>query len=312
MGRLNLKKLVQGYRIDDPARFQLASCDPADTAGLNLDKKEAKKILSDGIHRLAEMQEQLYAMDSWGVLIILQGMDASGKDGVIKHVMSGLNPQGVEVHPFRPPSEEELHHEFLWRTAIRLPRRGRIGIFNRSYYEEVLVVRVHPELLERERLPPKLVDKNIWQKRFEDIAAFEHHLARSGTLLLKFFLHISKEEQRRRLLARLDEPAKQWKFSMADLTERKLWDKYMSAYEEAIRATSQPKRPWYVVPADNKPFGRLVVATAIIEALKGLELQYPKIHGKALKKLEKIRQALLKEGSRSGLMKRKAEPSTRH
>jgi PPK2 family polyphosphate:nucleotide phosphotransferase len=295
VAQLKPKKLLERYRIDDPARFRLASIDPADTAGMNPDKKQAKTSLADDIEKLAEIQEQLYAMNRWAVLLILQGMDASGKDGVIKHVMSGLNPQGVEVHPFRPPSEEELDHDFLWRMAIRLPRRGQIGIFNRSYYEEVVAVRVHPEYLERERLPPKLVDKNIWQKRFEDISAFEEHLARSGTVLLKFFLHISKEEQRRRLLARLDDPAKRWKFSIADITDRRLWAEYLSAYEEAIRATSHPKRPWYVVPADNKPFARLVVAKALREALEGLDLQYPKIEGKALQQLKKIRQLLLKE-----------------
>jgi PPK2 family polyphosphate:nucleotide phosphotransferase len=305
---LKSKKLLKRYRIDKPDRFRLASFDPDDTAGLDLDKGAAKSILVDDIKTLSELQNRLYAMDSWAVLMIFQGMDASGKDGAIKHVMSGLNPQGCEVHSFRPPSEEELAHDFLWRATIRLPRRGRIGIFNRSYYEEVLVTRIHPELLGREKIPAPLVRKNIWQERFQDIRAFERHLARSGILLLKIFLHISKEEQRRRFLARLEEPAKRWKFSMADISERQLWDKYMAAYEDMIGATSHPKRPWYVVPANNKPFARLVVAAAMIEALEGLDLQFPKVEGKALEELLKIRQTLLSEGSAKGGSKHKQAP----
>jgi len=225
-------------------------------------------------------------------------MDAAGKDGVISHVMTGLNPQGCEVRSFKAPSEEELAHDFLWRTAIRLPERGRIGIFNRSHYEEVLVVRVHPELLERRKLSEKLLAKDIWKHRFKDIRAFERHLARNGVAVLKFFLHISREEQRQRLLARLDEPDKRWKFSMGDIAERRLWDKYMAAYEDTIRATSTPEAPWYVVPADNKPFARLVVAAAMIETLEELDLQFPKIEGATLKELQKVRAALLAEGRR--------------
>jgi PPK2 family polyphosphate:nucleotide phosphotransferase len=299
------KTFLKRYRIDKPDHFRLASFDPDDTAGLDLDKQAAKSILVDDIERLSDLQARLYAMDRRAVLMIFQGIDAAGKDGAIKHVMSGLNPQGCEVHSFRPPSEEELAHDFLWRAALRLPRHGRIGIFNRSYYEEVLVARVHPGLLGKEKIPARLVSKNIWQERFQDIRAFERHLARSGILLLKFFLHISKEEQRRRFLARLEEPAKRWKFSMADISERQLWDKYMAAYEDMIRATSHPGRPWYVVPANNKPFARLVVAAAMIEGLEGLDLQFPKVEGKALEELLKIRQMLLSEGSAKGGSKNK-------
>ena len=284
--------LINRFRIDDPDRFRLASFDCADTCGLDLDKDDAKTMLAGDIKRLAELQKRLYADGHWALLIVLQGMDAAGKDGVIAHVMSGLNPQGCEVRSFKAPSEEELAHGFLWRTAIRLPERGRIGIFNRSHYEEVLVVRVHPEMLERQKLPAKLISKDIWTQRFKDIRAFERHLARNGVAVLKFFLHISREEQRQRLLARLDEPVKRWKFSMNDVAERKLWDKYMAAYEDMIRATSRPEAPWYVVPADNKPFARLVVAAAMIETLQSLDLQFPGIAGAALKELQKVRAAL--------------------
>jgi PPK2 family polyphosphate:nucleotide phosphotransferase len=228
------------------------------------------------------------------VLIVLQAMDAAGKDSLIKHVMSGLNPQGVSVVSFKQPSQEELDHNFLWRVARQLPERGRIGIFNRSHYEEVLVVRVHPELMERQKLPPELDGKNIWKHRFDDIRAFEQHLARNGTLILKFFLNVSRDEQRKRFLERIEEPDKRWKFSMGDVTERKLWPKYMQAYEDMIRETSRDYAPWYVVPADNKWFTRIVVAAAIVEAIENLKLDYPKIEGKALKELQAARQALLK------------------
>jgi PPK2 family polyphosphate:nucleotide phosphotransferase len=285
-------KLIKPYRIDDPDHFKVAAFDPADTGGLDLDKDEAKAMLADDVKRLAELQKRLYADGRWALLVVLQGMDAAGKDGVIAHVMSGLNPQGCEVRSFKAPSEEELAHSFLWRTAIRLPERRRIGIFNRSHYEEVLVVRVHPEMLERQKLPPKLVGKDIWEQRFKDIRAFERHLARNGVAVLKFFLHISREEQRQRLLARLDEPAKRWKFSMGDVAERKLWDKYMDAYQDMIRATSRKEAPWYVVPADHKPFARLVVAAAMIETLESLDLEFPKIEGAALKELQQVRAAL--------------------
>ncbi len=295
---MNPSKLIKRFRIDDPDDFRLASFDCADTCGLDLDKDDAKAMLAQDIKQLAELQKRLYADGRWAVLIVLQGMDAAGKDGVISHVMTGLNPQGCEVRSFKAPSEEELAHDFLWRTAIRLPERGRIGIFNRSHYEEVLVVRVHPELLERRKLPEKLLAKDIWKHRFKDIRAFERHLARNGVAVLKFFLHISREEQRQRLLARLDEPDKRWKFSMGDIAERRLWDKYMAAYEDTIRATSTPEAPWYVVPADNKPFARLVVAAAMIETLEELDLQFPKIEGATLKELQKVRAALLAERRR--------------
>jgi PPK2 family polyphosphate:nucleotide phosphotransferase len=285
-------KLLKRYRIDDPDRFRLAEYDPADTGGLDLDQDEPKAILAEDIKRVAELQKRLYADGRWALLIVLQGMDAAGKDGVIAHVMSGVNPQGCEVRSFKEPSEEELAHDFLWRTAIRLPARGRIGIFNRSHYEEVLVVRVHSEFLQRQKLPTKLVTKKIWKERFSDIRAFERHLARNGIVVLKFFLHISPEEQRRRLLARLDEPHKHWKFSMTDVAERKLWDEYMDAYEDMIRATSREEAPWYVVPADRKPFARLVVAAAMVDTLKALDLEFPKVEGAALKELQQVRTAL--------------------
>ena len=229
------------------------------------------------------------------MLAIFQAMDAAGKDGAIKHVMSGVNPQGCQVHSFKAPSHEELDHDFLWRIAKALPERGRIGIFNRSHYEEVLVVRVHPEYLERQRLPKALVGKDLWDHRFKSIRRFERHLARNGVLILKFFLHVSKEEQRQRFLARLEEPAKRWKFEMGDVAERKLWDKYMHAYEEAIRHTSTDEAPWYVVPADNKWFARLVIAEAMVDAMEGLDLEFPKVEGTALKELERVRGALMAE-----------------
>ena len=229
------------------------------------------------------------------MLAVFQAMDAAGKDGAIKHVMSGINPQGCQVHAFKQPSAEELDHDFLWRVGTRMPERGRIGIFNRSHYEEVLVVRVHPEILAKQRIPKELVGKDIWDERFKSIREFERHLARNGVLVLKFFLNISKEEQRQRFLARLDEPAKRWKFEMGDVAERKLWDKYQEAYEEAIRETSRPEAPWYVVPANNKAFARLVIAEAIVEAMQDLNLKYPKVEGPALKELERVRGALMAE-----------------
>src|SRR5712692_6536768 len=290
-------KILKRYRIDDPDRFRLTSFDCADTGGLDLDKDAANALLAQDSERLARLQERLYAYDRWALLVVLQGMDTAGKDGVIKHVMNGVNPQGCEVHPFKAPSADELDHDFLWRAAIRLPARGGIGIFNRSYYEEVLVVRVHPDMLARQKLPEQLVGKDIWKERFKDIRGFERHLRRSGTLVLKFFLHISREEQRRRLLARLDEPAKRWKFNAGDFAERKLWGKYMAAYEDMIRHTSRPEAPWYVVPADHKWFARLVVARAIVETLESLDLEYPKVDAAALKEMQKVRAALLAEKS---------------
>jgi PPK2 family polyphosphate:nucleotide phosphotransferase len=285
-------KLLKRYRIDDPDDFKLAAFDPGDTGGLSLDTDDCRKTLAQDVERLAKLQARLYAQDRWAVLVVLQGMDTAGKDGVVKHVMSGVNPQGCQVHAFKAPSAEELDHDFLWRSSMRVPERGRIGIFNRSHYEEVLVVRVHPELLARQKLPEPLVTKDIWKERFKDIRAFERYLARNGIVVLKFFLHISKEEQRRRLLARLEDPDKHWKFSMGDIAERKLWDKYMVAYEDMIRGTSRPEAPWHVVPSDNKPFARLVVAAAIVEALEGLDLKYPKVEDDALKELQKVRKAL--------------------
>ncbi len=293
---MTLHGIVKRFKIDHPDKFSLPDCEPAECCGLTVDKDEAKEMLAEGIEQLAELQQRLYATDSWSVLIILQAMDAAGKDSVITHVMAGLNPQGVEVHPFKQPSVEELDHDFLWRAARRLPERGRIGIFNRSYYEEVLVARVHPELLEQQKLPAAVRGKNIWKNRFEDICNFERHLARNGTLVLKFFLHVSKEEQRKRFLDRIDEPAKRWKFSMADVRERKLWDKYQDVYEDMIRHTSRPDAPWYVVPADHKWFTRMVIAGVLVRELRALDLDFPKIKGKALKELQKARKALKAEG----------------
>ena len=252
-------------------------------------------MLAEGIERLTELQQRLYASDRWSVLIVLQAMDAAGKDSIIKHVMTGINPQGCEVHSFKQPSAEELQHDFLWRVAQRLPANGRIGIFNRSHYEEVLTVRVHKEFLDREKLPKSLAAKDIWQRRFEDICAFERHLARNGTLILKFFLNISKDEQRKRFLDRIDEPGKRWKFSMNDVVERKLWGKYMEVFEDMIRHTSTPGAPWFVVPADHKWFARMVVAGAMVQAMQGLNLEYPKVTGKALKELRQAKKALKAE-----------------
>jgi PPK2 family polyphosphate:nucleotide phosphotransferase len=293
---LKSAKILQAFRVDSPDRFKLKSIDCADTGGI--DKDAATATLTDEVKRLSDLQERLYAEGRWAVLIVLQGMDAAGKDSIISHVMSGVNPQGCDVHSFKAPSAEELDHDFMWRTSTRLPARGRIGIFNRSYYEDVLVARVHPEVLERQKLPPALTGKHVWEERFADIRAFERHLARSGTLVLKFFLHLSKEEQRRRFLDRLEQPAKRWKFSMNDVHERKRWDDYMVAYEDMIRATSRPAAPWFVVPADHKWFTRLVVAAAVIEALESLDLAFPKIEGKALKEMGKIRRALEAEAPR--------------
>lgn len=295
---MKLDSIAKRFRVDSPDKFRLAVCDPAERFGLTVDKSEAKAMLAEGLERLADLQERLYASDRWSVLIVLQAMDAAGKDSVIEHVMSGLNPQGVEVHSFKQPSAEELDHNFLWRAARHLPERGRIGIFNRSYYEEVLVVRVHPELLEQQRLPESLSGKDIWRQRFDDIRAFERHLARNGTLVLKFFLNVSKEEQRKRFLDRIDEPAKRWKFSMNDVNERKLWDKYQNAYEDMIRQTSRPDAPWFVVPADHKWFTRMVVAGALVRELQALELDFPKLKGKALKELKKAGRALKAERAR--------------
>jgi len=292
---MSLSKFAKLYRVDDPDSFRLKDWDPGDTNHLDIEKSEAKELLTEGVKRLSELQERLYAQDRWAVLLIFQAMDAAGKDSVIEHVMKGVNPQGCEVHSFKQPSQEELDHDFMWRSARRLPERGRIGIFNRSYYEEVLVVRVHPEILAKERMPNELVTKDIWKERFKDIRAFERYLARNGTLILKFFLHVSKDEQKRRFLERIEEPSKNWKFAMGDVEERKLWDKYMDAYEDMIRHTSRPEAPWHVVPADNKWFTRLVVAAEVVEALDRLGLKYPKLSGAARADLDKARQILRKE-----------------
>jgi len=294
---MTLSSITKRFRIDSPDKFRLSEYDPKDCQGLTVDKSEAKAMLTEGIEQLVELQERLYADDRWSVLIVLQAMDAAGKDSVIKHVMSGLNPQGVEVHSFKQPSVEELDHNFLWRAWQRLPERGRIGIFNRSYYEEVLVVRVHPELFEHQRLPDSLAGKDMWQQRFDDICAFERHLSRNGTRILKFFLHVSKEEQRKRFLDRIDAPAKRWKFSMNDVAERKLWDKYQNAYEDMIRHTSLPEARWFVVPADHKWFTRMVVAGALMQELQTLGVDFPKIEGKALKELQEAGKALKDEKS---------------
>ena len=285
------RKLLDRYRITDGAGFRLKDHDPGDTAGLSLDKKEARLLLDGGIERLIALQEKLYSQSSWAVLCCFQAMDAAGKDGTIKHVMSGVNPQGVQVTSFKAPGPEDLDHDFLWRINRALPERGRIGIFNRSHYEEVLVVRVHPEMLERQRLPKGRVTKHIWKDRLEAIAAYENYLAQQGTVILKFFLHLSREEQKRRFLSRLDEPAKNWKFEPGDLAERQFWDAYMDAYEEAIRATASA-RAWFVVPADHKWFTRLVVVTAIVAALDDLDLAFPKLGKDAEASLSLARAAL--------------------
>jgi PPK2 family polyphosphate:nucleotide phosphotransferase len=284
--------IAKRFCIKDGGKFRLADIDPADTCGIDIEKAEGKALLAESAKRLGELQERLYAEHQWAILAVLQGLDAAGKDGVISHVMSGVNPQGCDVHSFKAPSPLELDHDFLWRAAMALPRRGHIGIFNRSYYEEVLVVRVHPELLERQGLPPKLITKNVWQERYEDINAFELHLARNGVAPLKFFLHVSHGEQKKRLLARIDDPAKQWKFNAADVGESKLWDRYMQAYQEMVRGTATEAAPWYVVPADHKWFSRLIVATAIVERLEAINPKFPKLSEAELKNLSAFRAAL--------------------
>ena len=293
---MKLAKIVKHCRIDKPEKFKLADFDPAECFGLSTDIEQVRAILADGVARLEDMQERLYAHGRWSVLIVLQGMDAAGKDGVIKHVMAGINPQGCSVHAFKPPSAEELAHNFLWRIDKYLPERGRIGIFNRSHYEEVLAVRVHPDLLERQKLPPSVTKKNIWKHRFQDIRAFERHLTRNSTLVLKFHLRISKREQRKRFLARLDEPEKRWKFSAGDIAERAYWDDYMAAYEEMIRETSTDYAPWYVIPADHKHVAWVIVSAAIVEVIEALKPSFPQISGEALKDLKKAERALRAEG----------------
>jgi PPK2 family polyphosphate:nucleotide phosphotransferase len=284
------------YRVSDGKKFRLEDVDPGDTGTLK-SKAAAKDLLAKGTAKLSELQEKLYAQDTWAVLLILQAMDAAGKDSTIKHVMSGVNPQGCEVTAFKAPSGQELNHDFLWRCTLALPERGRIGIFNRSYYEEVLVVRVRPDLLAAQKLPTQLLSKRIWKERFEDINAYERYLTRNGVVVRKFFLHVSKEEQKKRFLKRLDEKEKNWKFAIADLRERERWDAYMNAYEKMVQQTATAHAPWYVVPADNKWFTRVVVANAIIETLESLDLQFPKIDSAKRKELAAARAALSRSGS---------------
>ncbi len=284
-------ELVRRYRIADNRKFRLADINPDDTWKLK-SKDQAQQWLEKGIARLSELQDKLYAQDQWTLLLIFQAMDAAGKDGTIKHVLSGVNPQGCEVFSFKAPSAEELDHDFMWRTSRRLPERGRIGIFNRSYYEEVLVVRVQPDLLARQKLPPDLVTRDIWRERFEDINALETYLTRNGVIVRKFFLHVSKREQRKRLLSRLEQPEKHWKFSLDDLRSRQKWGAYMRAYEDMIRATATECAPWYVVPADHKWFTRLVVAEVIVHTLESLNLSYPKVSPAKRKELAAVRTAL--------------------
>ena len=289
-------KLVDPYRVTRGKKFRLKDFDPGDTGGLGSDQKPmATELLEKGIQWLAEEQDKLYAQDRHSLLLLFQAMDAAGKDGTIGHVMSGVNPQGCQVFSFKQPSMEELDHDFLWRCQKCLPERGRIGIFNRSYYEEVLVVRVHPELLGRQRMPPALVTRDIWKERLDDIAGFERYLARQGTTVLKFFLHVSRKEQKRRFLQRLEQPEKNWKFSPADIGERRYWDDYMAAYEDAIRRTASREAPWYVVPADNKWYTRLVVAAAIVEALWKLDLAYPGVDEARRKEIAAARRSLMRE-----------------
>ncbi|HEU4587548.1 MAG TPA: polyphosphate kinase 2 family protein [Gemmatimonadales bacterium] len=299
MGRAG--NFAKPYRVTDGGSFRLADHDPDSTHTLDADSAAAKQYLQNDIARMAELQNRLYAENRSALLIVLQAMDGAGKDSTIKHVMSGVNPQGCQVYSFKAPSEEELDHDFLWRAGKALPERGRIGIFNRSHYEEVLVVRVHPELLERQRLPAGPKGKEFWEQRYESIVAFERHLVRNGTAIVKFFLHISKDEQARRFLGRLDDPAKNWKFTAADVHERESWDDYMEAYEQAIRHTAADHAPWYVVPANHKWFARLVVAAAVVDALERLDPQYPVVSATARAELERFRADLEREaGARKG------------
>jgi len=287
-------KLSKPYRIDHGKNFRLKDFDSAATTHIH-SKQQAEKLLAQSITEMSELQDKLYAQDRWGVLLIFQAMDAAGKDGAIKHVMSGVNPQGCQVYSFKAPSPEDLNHDYLWRTTKCLPERGHIGIFNRSYYEEVLVVRVHSPILKNERLPDGVVGKNIWQSRFEEIRSFEHYLSNNGILVRKFFLNLSKKEQKRRFLERLETPEKNWKFSDADVSERQCWDDYMQAYEGMIAATSTKHAPWYVVPADNKWYTRLVVAAAIVDALKELNVAYPTVDAAKRKQLAAAKRELLRK-----------------
>ena len=301
-----LIELASRFAVTDGRKFRLDKVKTDDTRGFSATKDEADDLLRKAVARIAAHQETLYAQNQWGVLLIFQAMDAAGKDSAIEHVFSGVNPQGVQVFSFKAPSSEELDHDFLWRTTVRLPERGRIGVFNRSYYEEVLVVRVHPELLQSEGLPDRVVTKKIWTERFDGINAFERHLARNGYTIRKFFLHVSREEQARRFLSRLDEPDKRWKFSIGDIRERERWDEYMSAYEAAIQNTSTKQAPWLVVPADRKWFARLVIAGAVLGALEELDLEPPSVTPVQEQELEQVRAALLEEVSARGARRKKA------
>jgi PPK2 family polyphosphate:nucleotide phosphotransferase len=288
-------KFAKPFRVTRGAKFRLKDIDPGDTLGLKSeDKARAKEALIQGIEALAELQDKLYAQDKWAVLLIFQAMDAAGKDGAIKHVMSGVNPQGCQVSSFKAPSAEDLDHDYLWRCMKCLPNRGHIGIFNRSYYEETLVVRVHPAFLENEKIPKSLITKQIWQERFQDIRGFERYLARNGIVVVKFFLHLSRKEQQRRFLARADTPEKNWKFSSSDMAERGFWDDYQKAYEDMIRNTATKHSPWYVVPADNKWFTRVVVASAIIDTIASLGVDYPKVDQAKLREIAAARKQLQK------------------
>jgi PPK2 family polyphosphate:nucleotide phosphotransferase len=289
-----LRPFIAPFRFNGSGDFHLKSHKANEKGGL--DKDKAEKILGANLKRLKDFQEKLYAQDRWSVLLILQGMDAAGKDSAINAIFAGVNPQGCEVHSFKQPSTNELDHDFMWRHAVVLPQRGHIGIFNRSYYEECLVPRVHREILAKQKLPAKLVTRNIWRERFEDISAFERYLSRNGTVILKFFLNLSKEEQRKRFLDRLEEPSKNWKFSMADIAERALWPRYMAAYQDLVRHTSTPVAPWYVVPADHKWFARVVIGSAIVSTLESLNLRFPRTDKASLQEFKQVREALQAEG----------------
>jgi PPK2 family polyphosphate:nucleotide phosphotransferase len=290
-----LKPYIAPFRFDGSGLFHLRSCKTGDKGGLDKDKGE--KILDANRKRLSDFQEKLYAQDRWSLLLIFQGMDAAGKDSAIKSVFDGINPQGCEVTSFKQPTTHELNHDFMWRSTVALPERGHIGIFNRSYYEECLVTRVHPGILAKEKIPPSLVTKNIWRERFEDIRAFERYLARNGTIVLKFFLNVSRQEQRERFLDRLDQPSKNWKFSMADITERAFWNRYQAVYQDIVRHTSTVAAPWYVVPADHKWFARVVIGSAIVSALDGLNLRFPRVDKASLAEFKRVREALENEGN---------------
>jgi PPK2 family polyphosphate:nucleotide phosphotransferase len=296
-----LEPFIKPFRVDGSGKFHLKSLKTNEKD--DLDKDKAKEILEANLERLKDFQQKLYAQDRWSVLLILQGMDAAGKDSAIQHIFAGVNPQGCEVHSFKQPTSNELSHDFLWRHVVVLPRRGQIGIFNRSYYEECLVTRVHREILDKEKLPSKLVTKNIWRERFDDICAFERYLTRNGTVVLKFFLNISKEEQRERFLERLDDPAKNWKFSMSDVAERALWPRYMAAYQDIIRHTSTAEAPWHVVPADHKWFARVVIGSAIVSALDALNLKFPRADKASLEEFKQVRKALLAEAKGRAMKK---------